>query len=440
MNNGRGMEMVMQRWKDKFITKEVSLKDIVGKGYKEFWNTKKRYVVCKGSRASKKSKTAALWHIVHIMQHPGANALVIRKTERTLRDSCYADLKWAINRLGVDSYWKATLSPLELVYLPTKQRIIFRGLDDPLKLTSISTECGSICFVLIEEAYEITKEEDFDFIDESIRGELQDGLWKRITIILNPWSDSHWIKKRFFDNPDDDVLAMTTTYKINEFLDEADIKLFEKMKINNPRRYKTAALGEWGISEGLIYENFIEKWFDINEIKNMTNSKEGFKEKSSSFCFGLDFGYVNDATALFCGIIFEQEKLLYVFDELYEKNLSNEKIAEKIFKMGYSKEKIIADSAEPKSIDRLYDLGIRGIKAARKGKDSIMNGIDYLQDFKIIVHPICVNFLLEIQNYAWQTDKNGKQINKPIDDFNHLMDAMRYATEDFAKGDIFSFN
>ena len=423
--------MVMQRWKEKFITKEVSLKDIVGKGYKEFWNTKKRYVVCKGSRASKKSKTAALWHIVHIMQHPGANALVIRKTERTLRDSCYADLKWAINRLGVDSYWKATLSPLELVYLPTKQRIIFRGLDDPLKLTSISTECGSICFVLIEEAYEITKEEDFDFIDESIRGELQDGLWKRITIILNPWSESHWIKKRFFDNPDDDVLAMTTTYKINEFLDEADIKLFEKMKINNPRRYKTAALGEWGISEGLIYENFIEKWFDINEIKNMTNSK---------VCFGLDFGYVNDATALFCGIIFEQEKLLYVFDELYEKNLSNEKIAEKIFKMGYSKEKIIADSAEPKSIDRLYDLGIRGIKAARKGKDSIMNGIDYLQDFKIIIHPICVNFLLEIQNYAWQTDKNGKQINKPIDDFNHLMDAMRYATEDFAKGDIFSFN
>lgn len=423
--------MVMQRWKDKFITKEVSLKDIVGKGYKEFWNTKKRYVVCKGSRASKKSKTAALWHIVHIMQHPGANALVIRKTERTLRDSCYADLKWAINRLGVDSYWKATLSPLELVYLPTKQRIIFRGLDDPLKLTSISVDNGSICFVWIEEAYEITKEEAFDFIDESIRGELPAGLWKRITIILNPFSESHWIKRRFFDKPDDDVLAMTTTYKINEFLDEADLKLFEKMRINNPRRYNVAGLANWGISEGLIYENFIEEDFDISEIKKRTNAE---------FCFGLDFGYVNDATALFCGIIFEQEKLLYVFDELYEKNLSNEKIAEKIFKMGYSKEKIIADSAEPKSIDRLYDLGIRGIKAARKGKDSIVNGIDYLQDFKIIVHPICVNFLLEIQNYAWQTDKNGKQINKPIDDFNHLMDAMRYATEDFAKGDIFSFN
>ena len=126
--------------KKKLASKEIhaahiSLKNVVGQGYSEFWHTKKRYVVCKGSRASKKSKTSALWHIVNIMQHPGANALVIRKTERTLRDSCYADLKWAINRLGVSAYWKATLSPLELVYLPTHQRIIFRGLDDPLKLT-----------------------------------------------------------------------------------------------------------------------------------------------------------------------------------------------------------------------------------------------------------------------------------------------------------------
>ena len=411
-------------------TKTLLLSEIVGKGYAEFWNTKRRYVVVKGSRASKKSKTAALWHIVNIMEHPGANALVIRKTERTLRDSCYADLKWAINRLEVSNSWRATLSPLELVYMPTNQRILFRGMDDPLKLTSISTEIGSICFVWCEECYEITKEEDFDFIDESIRGELPPGLWKRITLTFNPWAEC-WLKTRFFDKPDDDVLAMTTTYKINEFLDDADIKLFEKMRINNPRRYNVAGLANWGRPEGLIYENFIEKWFDINEIKNMTNAK---------VCFGLDFGYVNDATALFCGIIFEQEKLLYVFDELYEKNLSNEKIAEKIFKMGYSKEKIIADSAEPKSIDRLYDLGIRGIKAARKGKDSIMNGIDYLQDFKIIIHPLCVNFLLEIQNYSWQTDKSGKKINKPIDDFNHLMDAMRYATEDFAKGNIFSFS
>ena len=133
-------------------------------------------------------------------------------------------------------------------------------------------------------------------------------------------------------------------------------------------------------------------------------------------------------------------KIIYVFDEMYEKALSNEKIAERITDMGYSKEKITADSAEPKSIDRLYELGIRHIKRARKGKDSINNGIDYIQDFKIIIHPKCVNFITEISNYTWDEDKFGNRINKPIDDFNHLMDAMRYALEDLSKGNLFSFN
>ena len=108
--------------------------------------------------------------------------------------------------------------------------------------------------------------------------------------------------------------------------------------------------------------------------------------------------------------------------------------------MGYVKEKITADSAEPKSIARLRDLGISRIKGARKGKDSINNGIDFIQDFHIIIHPRCVNFLTEISNYTWDTDKFGKKLNKPIDDFNHLMDAMRYALEDMVKGETFSFD
>ena len=120
--------------------------------------------------------------------------------------------------------------------------------------------------------------------------------------------------------------------------------------------------------------------------------------------------------------------------------MSNERIAEEVTKAGYCKEKIRADSAEPKSIDRLYDLGLSHIHRARKGKDSINNGIDYIQDFHIIVHPKCVNFITEISNYTWDVDsKTGKKLNKPIDDFNHLMDAMRYALEDFSKGAAFSF-
>ena len=126
---------------------------------------------------------------------------------------------------------------------------------------------------------------------------------------------------------------------------------------------------------------------------------------------------------------------------MYQNGMSNEKIAEKVISMGYCKEKIRADSAEPKSIDRLYDLGLHRISKARKGKDSINNGIDFLQDYKILIHPRCTNFITEISNYTWDEDtKTGRKLNKPIDDFNHLMDAMRYAIEDYTMGDLVGFD
>ena len=132
-------------------------------------------------------------------------------------------------------------------------------------------------------------------------------------------------------------------------------------------------------------------------------------------------------------------KVIYVFDELYAKGMQNEEIYKSICDMGYSKETIIADSAEPKSNDRLRDLGLT-IKRSRKGKDSVNNGIDFIKEFKIKVHPKCVNFITEISNYTWDTDRrNGFKINKPIDDFNHLMDAMRYAMEQLSRESIFSF-
>lgn len=155
--------------------------------------------------------------------------------------------------------------------------------------------------------------------------------------------------------------------------------------------------------------------------------------------FGLDFGYVQDPTALSCALVDEQAKEIYIFDEMYEKGMSNEKIAERITEMGYAKEKIVADSAEPKSIDRLRELGIRKIRPARKGRDSILNGIDFIQDFKIIVHPRCVNFIMELGNYQWDEDKFGHKINRPVDEWNHGLDALRYSLEDISKGAVFSF-
>lgn len=399
----------------------VHLPSIVGKHYGEFWRFKGRYKAVKGSRASKKSSTQSLKVITEIIENPNINWLVVRKVERTLRDSCYAQLKWAIHRLKVDNFFKCSTSPLEITYKPTGQKILFRGLDDPLKVTSITVEVGSLCRLWIEEAYEITSEDAFDRLDESIRGQLPKGMYHQVVLTFNPWSDRHWLKKRFFDEPSKNVLAMTTNYMCNEFLSEADLVLFEEMK-KNPRRYRTAGLGEWGIVEGLVYKNWEERVFDVHEISIRPSVRSAF---------GMDFGYVNDPSTLFCGLVDTVAREIYVFDEMYEKGMSNEDIKDRVSEMGYSKERIKADSAEPKSIAYLRKAGLTRIRAAKKGPDSILAGISIIQDYKIIIHPRCVNFITEISNYTWDKDKFDNAINKPIDDFNHLMDAMRYAMEEF---------
>ena len=406
-------------------SKKVKLPELVGKGYKDFWNFKGRYRVCKGSRGSKKSKTTALFFIYSMMKYPEANLLVVRKVYRTLKDSCFTDLKWAINILGVQDYWSVKESPLEIIYIPTGQKILFRGLDDPLKVTSITVETGNLCWAWIEEAYEINKEQDFNMLDESIRGKIEEPLYKQITLTFNPWNERHWLKKRFFDVEDENIMAKTTNYMCNEWLDDSDKKLFEDMKKNNPRRYQVAGLGNWGIVEGLVYENWRELEFDWREILN--------KRQKAKAVFGLDFGYTNDPAAFFCGILDQEQKEIYVFDEIYQKRMQNTAIYRNIEKLGFKKEIIVADSEEPKSIEHLRGLGLYRIKPSKKGKDSVNAGIQFIQDFKIFIHPRCVNFLTEISNYSWDKDKFGKTVNKPIDDFNHLMDAMRYALEDYMR-------
>mgnify|MGYP001700269420 FL=1 len=372
------------------------------------------------------------------MKYPDANLLVIRKTYRTLKDSCFTELKWAIKRLQVEAWWEIKESPLEMTYIPTGQKIYFRGLDDPLKVTSITVENGVLCWAWIEEAYEVMNESDFDTLDESIRGEVPEGLFKQWTITFNPWNERHWLKKRFFDVDDDNVLAITTNYMCNEWLDESDKKLFETMKKNNPRRYSVAGLGNWGIVDGLVYENWREEAFtpisqkEYNKLDDRNDKKYVILD-SLKTTSGLDFGYTNDPTAFFMGFLDLENKKLYVWDEMYKKGLSNKAIHNEIVMMGYSKERITGDCAEPKSIDELKALGLR-IRGAKKGKDSVMNGVQWIQDLEIIIHPRCTNFLTEISNYTWETDKFGKKLNKPIDDFNHLMDAMRYALEEYIIG------
>jgi len=397
----------------------IHLPDVVGKGYATFWNFRGRYRVVKGSRRSKKSKTMALWTIYNIMKYAGSNMLVVRKTYRTLKDSCFTELKWAIKRLQVEHLWQVKESPLEMTYIPTGQKIYFRGLDDPLKITSIAVEVGVLSWMWIEEAYEITKEEDFDTLAESMLGDCPDGLWKQITLTFNPWSDRTWIKARFFDVDDPDILALTTTYRCNEWLSEADRQEFERMKRQNPRRFSVAGDGNWGVIDGLIYEKWTEQAFTLQDLPKDVQS-----------AFGLDFGYTNDPSALFCGFVSLEHRRIYVWDEMYKKGMSNAAIFQEVSRMGYAKEQITGDCAEPKSIDQLKGLGLTRIKGAKKGKDSVNNGIQWIQDMEIIIHPRCVNFLTEISQYQWKKDKFGKSLNEPEGD-DHLMDAMRYALERF---------
>lgn len=287
----------------------IYLPDMVGKGYKTFWNFKGRYRVCKGSRASKKSKTTALWFIYNMMKYPMANTLVVRQVYSTLKDSCYTELKWAINRLGVAHLWQCTQSPLEMRYKPTGQKIYFRGLDDPLKLTSITVEHGYLCWVWIEEAYQVVNEKDFDTLNESIRGYIppETGLFKQITLTFNPWSRTHWMKKRFFDcEPDDDILAMTTNYLCNEWLDDADRKVFERMKQENPERYKVAGLGEWGI-DGLV---FFPEFTEMNHVIEPFNIPKDWKIYRT-----IDYGM--DMLACYW-IAVDTFGNGYVYRELYE--------------------------------------------------------------------------------------------------------------------------
>lgn len=409
---------------------KLSLKELVGKGYNDFWNCKKRYRVCKGSRGSKKSKTTALEMIFRLIKYPLSNGLVVRRYKDTLRNSVFSDLNWAIHKFGLDDYFESTVSPMQIVRKSTGQKILFRGLDDGQKVTSISVDKGVLCWVWIEEAFEITNEADFDKLDMSIRGEVPEGYFKQITITFNPWSATSWLKARFFDVTDDDIFTKTTTWECNEWLDASDRNLFLKMKVNNPRRYRIEGDGEWGIAEGLIYDKVRFEAFDIDKIRAIKGIKAAF---------GLDFGFT-DPNAFVCMLIDNTAKKIYVFDEWYKTGVTNKIIAQAIKDKGYGGQRIICDSAEPKSIAELQEEGINA-EASRKGKDSVNHGIQLIQNYEIVVHDVnCLEFRSEILNYCWVKDKNGKPTDKPDHDFSHGMDAMRYGASKALVADTFSFD
>ena len=288
---------------------EIYLPDIVGGGYGTMWRSKSRYIAIKGSRRSKKSKTQALKLIYQIIKYPLSNALVVRRYYNTLKDSCFTELKWAIRRLGLETWFKVKESPLEITYIPTGQKIYFRGLDDSLKITSITCEVGAMCFLWVEEAYEIESESEFDKLCESMMGDVPLGHFRQITLTFNPWSESTWLKKRFFDNPSQDVLAITTNYLCNEWLSDADKAEFERMRVQQPARYRVSGLGEWGVDGATYFEEFDKSVHVVTPFAIPDHWR---------IYRSLDYGL--DATACLY-IAVDTAGVAYVISEVYKSNL-----------------------------------------------------------------------------------------------------------------------
>ncbi len=325
---------------------KLSLPDVIGKGYGSFWRDKMFFEVLKGGRGSKKSRTMGLRSIYRIMKYPLSNMVVVRKVGNTHKDSTYAELKWAVHRYGVDHLWTFKVSPLEATYNPTGQKILFRGFDDPLKLTSLAVDVGFLCWAWIEEAYEIDDEQDFNTFAEGIRGELPDGLWKQITLTFNPWKSGHWTKARFFDKKDPHAFTLTTTHKCNEFLDQDDHDKIEALAETDPDRYKVVGLGEYGIPGGAFFNEFRESIHVVDRFKIPHEW-----DKYRVFDYGLDM--------FACyWVAVDPYKNLYFYREIYEPELIISEACNKM--LSATKEKIRCTYAPPDLWNRQRDTGKSG--------------------------------------------------------------------------------
>jgi phage terminase large subunit len=415
---------------------EVDLPEIIGRGYGSFWRSKKRYRVLKGGRASKKSRTVALWYIYNMLKHPLANTVVVRNTFNTNKDSTYAVLKWAARQLGAYHLWKFTESPLEAKILATGQKILFRGFDDPLKITSITVDVGALCWAWVEEAFEIEDEEEFRTFDESIRGEMPEGLWKQVTLSYNPWVDSHWTKTRFWDREEENADRFTTTYKCNEWLDDSDRQLIEGLKRTHPERYKVVGLGEYGVPGGRYFDEFRT---DIHVIEPFVIPEhwQRFRVKD----YGLDM-LANYWIAI------DNQGFAFVYKELYESNLIISDAAKRILEL--TNEKIKISYAPPDLWNRRQETGKsaaeifmeNGINLVKASNDRIqgwLNLKEWIKPYETVdeqtgepimtarlkIFKNCVNLIRTLPQLQ-HDEKDPNDVATEPHELTHAPDAMRY--------------
>jgi len=340
--------------------------------------------------------------------------LVIRKIQRTIKHSVWSLMISHLKESGWYDQCNINKSDFE-IELPNGSLFIFKGLDDEEKIKSID----GITDIIIEEATELT-EDEFTQLNLRLRALVD---FPQIYLMFNPISKKNWVFNYFFsgDVPSN-VLLVKTTYKDNRFLSPEYIQELENLQYRNPAYYKIYTLGEFATLDKLVFSKYRTKIISDKEVEGLP------------FWIGLDFGYVNDPSAIVWGYIDTTNKRLYIRGEYVRKGMLNDEIAEIMLDLGLSKDKSYGDSAEPKSIAEIRNKGIN-IEATIKGKDSVIHGIQWIQQYEVIVDERCYKTIEELDNYTWKKDKKtGEYVNEPVDTFNHTIDAIRYGLNKFIKG------
>lgn len=347
----------------------------------------------------------------------GANYLVCRNVANTITKSTFNEITKAISRMGLMEYYHINRSNLTITCLLNDKQILFAGLDDAEKIKSITPINGVLERIFIEEATEV-KRDAIKQLQKRLRGYSK--IPKYIILAFNPILRTHYIYKDYFQNwidgkdvyEDDDLLIVKSTYKDNMFLTKGDIHLLESE--TDAYWKEVYVYGNWGILGHIVFTNW--------RVEDLSDRIPRF----DNLRIGEDFGW-NDPTAMVKLHIDKDRKRIYVFDEFYEQYVKDNELL-KENKRFVGKEYVTCDSAEPKLIDFLANNGIKAIPAM-KGADSIMRGIRWLQGYEIIVDVHCQHFKNEIEIYHFQEDKDGNVLEKPVDAYNHLLDALRYSCE-----------
>lgn len=334
--------------------------------------------------------------------------LVVRKVGTTLKDSCWALFLHILTPFSINI--KSINKTDYTITLNNGTQFIFKGLDDKEKIKSIY----GITDIFVEEATELTLD-DFTQLNLRLRSNAENN---QIFLCFNPVSKANWVYKYFFEQNQKDTLIIKTTHSDNPRLPDEYIKSLQELKNTNPAYYRIYVLGEFATLDKLVFPIITKRLIAEEETKEL------------AFWCGIDFGYVADPTAIIWGYYDAENKNLLITGEYFKKGMTNDRIAETLVNLGLSKERIIADCAEQKSIEEIKRMGVRRIKPCAKGKDSIMNGIDKMLRCHIIVDERCTGLIEEFENYTWKKDKQSNEyMNEPCDAFNHGIDAVRYGLQ-----------